>query len=648
MQLFAIAADGVHLPKSHFADVKKQPFWRGRANGWGAMLMSVPKQRAYRCPPGAHPPQMPPVTDERGFDMELSRRTFVKNAGIAGAGVLATAGATTALADEAAAASDQPWMPEEWAYETDVVLVGSGSAITAALRAYDEGLDVIVLEKHPTWFGGTTAFSGGGMMCPNATRALELGSREIPRDILKDYFLNVAEGQSSEELIDMMIDNCPAAVDYMNNECGFNWTSSEPNPQMSYNFYFGGTPITDEYADTPVSVFIGMHEATGTAAGRAIQAFSKDAVDARGIPVLMGTAATTLIYAGDPALGDGEVVGVWATDPDGNEIAIKARYAVVLGTGGFDQNQEMVKHYINHPICTTCAIETNTGDGHIMAMELGANMRNMNEVFNHCFNMAGHPDRYVSADVSLDDGFINSEQQNPIWITPGRVGSIIVNKHGERFVCEGVNYDLFGRAWDTYDTGRREWRNIPGYVIVDSTFNGSFGNGTPTLSSMVESGEFPEWMHAFNTMEELADGMGIDKEGLLATVERWNAMCEEGVDKDWCRGESTWDKFTTGDMSRVESGELKNPSMAPLSAEGPYYCVELYPGMLATSGGIEINGNAQVKNVRGEVIPRLYAASNCIASPTGRAYAIGGNAIANGFIVGYVAANHIATLEPWE
>lgn len=67
MRLFDIAANGVHLPKSHFVDVKKQPFWRGRANGWSAMLMSVPQQRAHRCPPGTHPPRMPSVTDERGL-----------------------------------------------------------------------------------------------------------------------------------------------------------------------------------------------------------------------------------------------------------------------------------------------------------------------------------------------------------------------------------------------------------------------------------------------------------------------------------------------------------------------------------------------------------------------------------------------------
>ena len=97
----------------------------------------------------------------------------------------------------------------------------------------------------------------------------------------------------------------------------------------------------------------------------------------------------------------------------------------------------------------------------------------------------------------------------------------------------------------------------------------------------------------------------------------------------------------------MESGELKNPCMAPLK-EGPFYCSEIYPGMLQTAGGIEINANAQVVNVRGEVIPRLYAGGCCIANVLGRGYPIGGTTLANGYVVGYVAANHIATLQPWE
>lgn len=75
---------------------------------------------------------------------------------------------------------------------------------------------------------------------------------------------------------------------------------------------------------------------------------------------------------------------------------------------------------------------------------------------------------------------------------------------------------------------------------------------------------------------------------------------------------------------------------------------EIYPGLLQTKGGLVINNKAQVKNVRGEVIPRLYAASNVVANPLGRGYGWAGGTLANGTVVGYVAGCDIATLEPWE
>lgn len=573
--------------------------------------------------------------------MEMSRRNFIKGTSMAG-GLTALAGTSVALANEV---SSLPLMPETWDRETDVVVVGTGSIISAAFRAYDQGLDVLVLEKHPNWFGGTTALCGGGMTCPNSSMALAQGCPEVPREAIRNYMLKVSDGHSSEELIDMMLDNYAPAVDYLNDECNYNWVHYGMVPGMTFNIYYPDKELEENYSDVPFWVSIGQHEATGAVQGRALAAFGKDAVEARGIDVMYGTPAVKLIYKLDEQ-GNKEVLGVWAQTEDGAPIAIKARYAVVLGTGGYDQNREMIKHYISHPIYSTCAIDTNTGDDHIMAMEIGANMHNMSEAFFQNFNMFGNPDNYASTDMSRENGTMCSEETNGRW-NAGACGGIIVNKLGQRFVCEDASYDLFGRGYDAYDTGRNEWRNIPAYVVMDGTYKSNLGSGTQALADYIESGEFPEWLHVFQTMEELAQGMGIDERGLLETIERWNGFCAEGVDRDFNRGVNTWGVFMQGSPERVESGELVNPCLAPLN-EGPFYCVELYPGMLQTAGGMEINGNAQVKDVRGEVISRLYAGSNCIASPTGRAYPFGGTTLANGYVVGYVAANHIASLQPWE
>lgn len=578
--------------------------------------------------------------------MVCSRRSFIKQvAGMTGAGVLAGAGVTTA-ASAAEANGAEPWLPAKWDIETDVVVIGTGSIAGAALRAHEEGLDVVVLEKHPSWFGGTTALCGGGMSCPNSTLALQGGAPEIPREDLKNYLMEVAEGQSSEEVIDMMIDNYAPAVDFLIS-CGVEFACSEYSEdyEPSFNIYRQGD-FESKYAKVPCTVFIGMHS-SGVRQGRAIAAFMKDAFDARNIPVLFGTPATKLIYAGNPALGDGEVIGVWAKNPDGEDIAIKARYGVIIGTGGFDHNRELVRSYINAPIYSTCAIETNTGDGLVMGMEVGADLRNMSECYGKVFNMAEGADVYVASDLSRATEEMFSEARSHIGVFYGQCGSILVNRQGRRFCNEAGSYDLHARVFDTFNNGTLEWCNIPGFLVMDSTCKTSLGSGLPSLPEVIESGELPEYLHRFDTLEELAEGMGIDAEGLLATVERWNGFCAEGADLDFDRGGSSWDRATCGNLARVESGELKNPCLAPV-AEGPYYCLEIYPGMMQTAGGLRINRNAQVLNVRGNVIPRLYAGSSAIASPTGRGYGFGGATVANGCVPGYVAAGHIATLQPWE
>ena len=462
--------------------------------------------------------------------MACSRRSFIKQvAGMTGAGVLTGAGVTTA-ASAAEANGAEPWLPAKWDIETDVVVIGTGSIAGSALRAHEEGLDVVVLEKHPSWFGGTTALCGGGMSCPNSTLALQGGAPEIPREDIKSYLMEVAEGQSSEEVIDMMIDNYAPAVDFLIS-CGVEFACSEYSEdyEPSFNIYRQGD-FESKYAKVPCTVFIGMHS-SGVRQGRAIAAFMKDAFDARNIPVLFGAPATKLIYAGNPALGDGEVIGVWAKNPDGEDIAIKARYGVIIGTGGFDHNRELVRSYINAPIYSTCAIETNTGDGLVMGMEVGADLRNMSECYGKVFNMAEGADVYVASDLSraTEEMFSGGSLPYRCVLWPVRLHPR--QPPGTSFLQRGRQLrPTCARVRHLTITAPLKWCNIPGFLVMDSTCKTSLGSGLPSLPEVIESGELPEYLHRFDTLEELAEGMGIDAEGLLATVERWNGFCAEGAD----------------------------------------------------------------------------------------------------------------------
>jgi succinate dehydrogenase/fumarate reductase flavoprotein subunit len=580
---------------------------------------------------------------------KISRRTFLAGVTVASAALGASLSGCSEPTAGGAEIEKANWMPEKWDREVDVVVLGTGSIIPAALRAHDNGLEVLILEKHPTYFGGTTTWCGGAVSSPNHPVTLGEGMEPIPRDLLKQYLEECAAGQSKDELIEMMLDNYIPAVDYLGNECGYDlrpFTPNTPGAQPGYMVYQPLSVLDKDYGGRGCTVGVNPHS-SGLGMGRAFVAYARDAVEDRDIEVLFGTAGKKLIYSGSPLQGDGEVVGIYAEDNSGT-IAIKARYGVIIGTGGFDFNEDMVKHYLPAPVSASCAIKTNTGDGHIMAMEVGASMRNMNESYRMAFNMIKDTPLYQASYEELDDGTYGSEEDAARVLTaPGRAGSIMVNKHGERFGNESAAYDMFGRNFEKYDTGYVEWRNIPGYLILDETYQGSFGSGLPSFPQILTSGEIPVYLHKYDTLEALADDMGINKENLLVTVERYNGFCRTGIDLDWSRGVTSWDRNTCGNASRVESGEIVNPCLAPLTT-GPFYCVRVYPGILQTKGGMEINGNAQVLNVRGEAIPRLYAASNCIANPLGKGYGWGGSTVVNGYIVGYVAGNHIATLQPWE
>ncbi|MEC4272175.1 FAD-binding protein [Adlercreutzia sp. R25] len=577
----------------------------------------------------------------------LSRRSFFKGSvAVAALGGLTMAGCSSEQPMAATGAATGV-LPEKWDREVDVIVVGTGTILPAALRAHDSGLETLIIEKHPTHFGGTSYFHGGGCSCPNSTVALESGAPEIPRELCKEYMVDTSEGRTSDTVLEAMLENYVPAIDYLADECDFP-ISYFSGTTMPYSVYTPLSVLDKDFGGVQGHVGVEPTE-DGKMLGRAWTAYFKDAIDERGIEVLMGTAAKQLIYNGNPQLEDGEVVGLYAETENGT-IAVKARYAVILGTGGFDHNKAMMEAFIPNPMYATNAIETNTGDGHLMAMELGADLRNMKESFRMAFTPIEEEMNYAITDLSADDGkTVNTEQSTGrMMLGPGQAGSIVVNRHGQRFVDESTSYDCFGRGFELYDPGWKEWRNIPGFLIFDKTYKGLLGNGMPTLQQLAEKGEpIPDYVAQYDTLEALADGEGIDKSALLATVERYNGFCETGVDLDWNRGVSSWDRFTCGDPSRVESGELKNPCLAPLN-EGPFYCMKLYPGLMQTKGGLVINENAQVMNVQGNPIPRLYAGSNCIANIMGPGYGWGGCTTANGYIVGYIAANHVATLESWE
>lgn len=493
---------------------------------------------------------------------------------------------------------------EEWDQEFDVVVVGSGTGQLAAVRAADRGLKAVVLEKLSS-LGGTTGISGGGIWVPNNYRMQEEGVEDSLEDAL-EYLKHATFGQSETELMEAYLANVNDMVSFTR-ELGIEWFII---PMGAFSDYYEtlpgactyGRPLLPRTDEAPPSRsgFVG-----GGILVRALERAGRE----RGVEYRTETAVERLLVD-----DEGRVLGVLA-NTRGEELRIRARLGVVMATGGFSRNEAMVKAFLRAPIYYPNPPEGDTGDGHRMGMEIGADLRNMNESW-------GWP------------VFWDPDTETPIpAYAPilGKPGCIVVNRKGERFFDEAGPYARIIRAFQRYEPSTLEYVNVPAFAIIDSVYrmNYTFADYEPRM-------KFPRWIVQADSLEELAENLGIDAEGLSATVARFNRFAEAGEDPDWHRGESAFDQQTAGDSSRG----LPNSCLGPIS-EPPFFGAPLWPGVLGTKGGLRINANAQVVNVWGDPIPGLYAVGNCTGSVMGAGYPGGGSTIGSGMTFGFIAVNHM-------
>jgi flavocytochrome c len=523
----------------------------------------------------------------------MSRRSFLKTAGMAGAAAAGTGllGGVPGLNSKVLLAQDVTW-----AREADVVVIGSGTGQLAAIRAASNGLTAIVLEK-AQFGGGTTGISGGGIWVPNNYRMAEFGIPDSREEAL-EYLSRATFGQSDPELHEAFVDNCNPTVEFLRS-VGIEWQIM-PMFQDYYPEFPGGKP--EGRSMSPISTIEGA--SGGGALARMLQA----AGEQLGVEYIFSTPAKRLIVD-----DTGKVVGV-AAEMEGQEFNVRALRGVVVATGGFDHNEKMVKEYLRGPLYYPSAVRGNTGDGQLMGMALGANLRNMNECW-------GWPVYF-----NEDGGF----GIPALTLELGKPGALCVNRAGKRFFNEAGAYDPATRAFYTYNNGTHEYENIPAFMITDSGHRSRY-----TLAYTPPGAEPAAWIKKADTLEELAALLEIDAAVLMATVERFNEYAAQGQDPDFNRGVSAFDQLTGGDRSRTD---IANPCLAPLT-EGPFYAATIWPGSLGTCGGLQINTKAQVVNVWGEVIPGLYAVGNASGSVMGAGYPGGGATVGAGFTFSMLAAD---------
>lgn len=536
----------------------------------------------------------------------VSRRGFLKKTALISAGLAATGG----IAACSPAAAGNAGSNIKWDKEVDVVVVGSGTVVMAALAAKDAGAESVLIIEKSVAFGGTSALSGGAFWIPNNYVMKASGVEDNREDAYK-YLKRISAGQSDDVLINTYLDKGNELLEWTRDKFGYEWILTEPalGSKMFQDYY-----EVDGFRPYGRGVYLAVNGKYGGGGGT--WQVLRGTAESLGIEIMLETAGKELITN-----ADGAVIGIKA-EGDNGLMNIKAKKGVILGTGGFDFNKEMTTSFLRGPIKASVSVPTNTGDGHLMGMALGADLRNMQS----CWGLPMYP---------LDEEKLKGEAD---WQTyRGKPGAVIVNKYGERIGNESAAYHVFNRAFWVWDTGKFEWRNTPSFWICDSSYQERYF----MPGSSYQMGVVPEWITKADTLEELCQKLGIDAAGLNATLEVFNANAEKGIDPLWHRGEAQFDLNTAGDPSRTD---LKNPCLAPI-AQGPFYGALIAPGTCGTNGGLRINENAQVLDLNGNPISRLYAVGNTSGSVMGDAYPGGGSCLGAGGVFGMLAGRHAAGLE---
>jgi len=546
--------------------------------------------------------------------------------------------------------------------EFDVVVAGSGAAgMTAALTAAHLGLGVLVIEKNG-FFGGSTARSGGGIWAPGNAVLRRAGVADTPEQA-RAYLAYVAEGVPAElrqallehgpDMLSLVLAMTPLRLkwvpgyaDYYPEAPGGLAAGRSVEPVPFDGRVLGGelahlgrpylpSPVAITQAEYrwlslgprhPRAVRAGARVAARTARtrllghrmltlGQALAAGLRAGLLTSGVPVWLDTPLTGL------EVRDGRVTGVRVTR-DGEPLLIRARRGVLIATGGFERNEEMRRRYQRAPIGTewTTGGTGNTGDGIRAGLDLGAAAGLMD-------------DAWWGPSIPLPGGpyFCLAERSLP--------GCILVNGAGQRFVNESAPYVDAVHAM--YEGNTPENPHIPAWLVFDQRYRDRYVfAGLPPRKPLPRRWYAAGAVIRADDLAALARAAGVEADGLVKTVARFNEFAVAGRDEDFRRGDSAYDRYY-GDP------RLANPNLAPL-ARPPFYAVKIVPGDLGTKGGLRTDSRARVLRADGTPIEGLYAAGNASASVMGHSYAGAGATIGPAMTFGYIAARAMAAREPGE
>lgn len=488
---------------------------------------------------------------------------------------------------------------EDSTVDADVVVVGAGGAgMTAAITAAAEGKSVVVLESQ-SMVGGNSVRATGGM---NAAKTVyqdenEFGESAGVEKTLKTAAEKYADNETITALAKTVSEQWAA---YQANPTGY-FDSVE---LMELDTMIGGKGINDpELVETlcansadaidwldehgitlhNVSSFGGasvkrIHRPVN-AEGKTVSVGSymipllQENCEKAGVKMMLDTTATEILTD-----ANGAAVGVKATGASGETVTVNAK-AVVLATGGFGANLDMVVKYKPElkGFMTTNAPGIQ-GQGIEMAQAIGAATVDMDQI-------QIHPTVEANTAALITEGLRGD-------------GAILINEEGQRFIDEVGTRDVVSAA-EIAQTGSYSW------LVVDQ----AMVDASSVIQGYIKKG----YTVTGATYEELGKAMGVDAAAFAETMEKWNGYVEAKNDPDFGR-----------------------TSFANPLNTAPYYAVKVTAGVHHTMGGLKINANTEVLNEKGEVIPGLFAAGEVTGGVHG-ANRLGGNAVADFTVFGRIA-----------
>lgn len=508
---------------------------------------------------------------------ELSRRTFLGGAALAAAGLgLAACSPSASSGGSAASAAADTGT---WDTEADIIIVGGGGAgLTAGLCCAREGASTLILEASGTP-GGNTINSSGVIQAAGTEEQKQYA--QVDDDTPEkhaEYYLACGEGQLNEELVRFACEQAPSCIEFMK-DLG-----------IKYEVVYGNGVVPNVSPDVQrPRIHLAGTDENDLMYGQAHVAALVAGCEEAGVEIVCDTRVVQLVQN-----AEGAVVGV--VDEAGKRY--KGKKATILATCSYDRSEEFAKAFNYHMVQVlsdgrALTVGTNIGDGLRMGMAVGAALDGMGGFIGLPNNIGGTPTLPQMPEV------------------PG----IVVNKYGRRFVSESDHYAWVVRAifaqedhiaWGVFDANAAA---LTGAVV------GGVSPMSDDLSAEIESGE----VLMANTVEELAEAMGVSPANLRAAIDTWN----EDMERD--QQDSQFPTRACG--------------LEPINTP-PYYATRMYDYNLGALGGLKINTQAQVLDTNGNPIPHLYAAGQVAGGFMGSYYPGTGTGILSTLAFGRSAAEN--------